>query len=265
VHNHLTVAAIYGHNDGACALPSLSKSLAELPASRGLLLSLSRPDGLPDNIRWRKVDRMNYQQYSLFCMHALHNFVETEFCLLVQEDGWVLDGRNWRDDYYQYDYIGAPCHAALVGERYYSGYNWLDQPNPIVVQNGGFSLRSRKFLTTPSCHGVMYMFFQVQPFCNEDVQLTCLMRSRLEELGIRYAPIELAKHFSVEYLGPRFHDDIDFARLLGHHAPTRRLRGDHRIHCDQTLPQLRTIFRELEFLNYLERTGYTVEYADAAS
>jgi len=263
-HNQLTVVAIYGHNDGAGALPSLSRSLAELPGSRGLLLSVSRPEGLPGNVRWRQVDRLSYQQYSLFCMHALQNFIETDFCLVVQEDGWVLDGRNWQDEFYEYDYIGAPCHAARVGERYYSNFTWIDLPNPIIVQNGGFSLRSRKFLTTPSGNGVMYLFYKVQPFCNEDVQLTCLLRPRLEELGIRYAPVELAKRFSVEYMGPRIHGDIDFGKLLGHHAPTRKLTGEHHVSCRQSLAQAKETYRELEFLDYLQRTGYTVEYVEAA-
>jgi len=37
------------------------------------------------------------------------------------------------------------------------------------------------------------------------------------------APDEICRDFSIEYVGPKVHDDMDFAKLVGHHAPTRKL------------------------------------------
>ena len=104
-------------------------------------------------------------------MHCLHAFIETDFCLVVQEDGWVLDGRNMREDHYSFDYIGAPCHAAIVGDQYVTGFRWVGDETATVVQNGGFSLRSRRFLEAPASLGMAYAPHLPPPLTNEDIQL----------------------------------------------------------------------------------------------
>ena len=112
-HNDLTIVSVYGHNNGASALPSIKRSMAELPGSRGLLLSIAKPDNLPNNIEWKQIGFVNYLQYSIFMMHQLYAFIDTEYCLIVQDDGWVLDGDNFMPEYYEYDYIGAPSHCGF--------------------------------------------------------------------------------------------------------------------------------------------------------
>ena len=57
----------------------------------------------------------------------LWQYFNSEFVLVIQHDGYVLDGNSWSDDFYKYDYIGAPW-------LYSDGKN---------VGNGGFSLRSK--------------------------------------------------------------------------------------------------------------------------
>ena len=118
----ITIVAIHGHNDGSKAIPALMKSLEELPGSHGLLISLSKPKMLPSSIQWVKVLPMDYRQYSLFVMFSLHHFIESEFCLIVQEDGWVINGANWSASFFEYDYIGAPCHAACIGTKLSTKY-----------------------------------------------------------------------------------------------------------------------------------------------
>ena len=68
---------------------------------------------------------MNYHEYSWFMLFALWRVVETEFALIVQEDGCVLSTDNRHDDYLQYDYLGAPIHLAHVDEP--DGPHWLKQ------------------------------------------------------------------------------------------------------------------------------------------
>ncbi|SAL48353.1 hypothetical protein AWB74_02212 [Caballeronia arvi] len=41
-------------------------------------------------------------------LFALWRFIETEYALIVQDDGWILDIGNWSDEFLSYDYIGAP-------------------------------------------------------------------------------------------------------------------------------------------------------------
>lgn len=258
-HDNLTIVAIYGHNDGRSAIPSLVKSLQELPGSRGLLISPRRPKNLPKYIRHKSCQKMGYQQYSLFVMYCLHMYIKTSHCLIVQDDGWVLNGQNFKPEYYDYDYIGAPCHAGLKDGKLYFTYSWLQVPEPMVVQNGGFSLRSRRFLKCLAKKGLMYAFYSMEPMCNEDVQLTTILRPRLEKLGMKFAPLEVAKTFSMEYAGPGVHTDLDFSTLLGHHAPTRRLTADNYIKIARPTSEVSNYYREMEFLDWLQTKGYAVE------
>jgi hypothetical protein len=260
----LTVTSIFGHNDGASAIPAILRSMRELPGSKGLLLSPQKPKNLPPQIDWTEILPLDYRQYSLFAMFSLHNFIQTEFCLIVQDDGWVINGKSWQKEYFDYDYIGGPCHAAFVGSELVPAYQWVgtSNPTPTVIQNGGLSLRSKKFLKAPSCHGALYYFSEDQVFQNEDVQLTGIYRPQLEKLGIKFAPNHLAKQFSVEYLGPIFHDDIDLSNLLGVHGQTRKLIEENTIQITIPKDQLQSIHREDELLNYLSsELNYNISYS----
>ena len=67
---------------------------------------------------------------SWFMLFMLWRVVHTDFALVVQDDGWVLDGKLWRDEYLNYDYIGAPTHLAHVltpeGDYWSRGFAWAE-------------------------------------------------------------------------------------------------------------------------------------------
>ena len=257
IHDKLTVVAIYGHNNGASAIPALERSVAELPGSRGLLLSLERPDNLPDHIDHCPIFFLDYHQYSWFVMYSLHNFIETEYVLIVQDDGWVLNGKNLTEEHYQYDYIGSITHCALTNNNYYYNWSWRDVNEFMyVIQNGGFSLRSKRFLEAPSKYGIMHSTFNVQPFCNEDVQLTGFLRNNMESVGMKYAPNEVAKHFSAEYFCPGVNDDVQFDKLVGLHGQTRKLVTHKKIQVTVKDVKIEEQHREADFLVYLLEQGY---------
>lgn len=263
-YSYLTITSIVGHNDGSSSLPALSKSLSELPGSKGLLLSSSRPENLPENVEWVEIFPLNYRQYSLFVMFSLQHFIKTEYCLIIQNDGWVINGKNWSDEFLNYDYIGAPCHAAFVGNEFIRNYKWvgISDPKPVVIQNGGLSLRSKKLLKAPSSHGALYYFTEEKLLQNEDVQLTGIFRSQLEKIGIKFAPNHLAKQFSLEYLGPVFHDDIILPTLFGIHSQTRKLISENTIQITIPKHQIQSVYREEELLDFLSsKLSYVIEYA----
>ena len=99
-HNDLTIVSVYGHNTGSTAIPSILKSMQELPGSRGLLLSYNKPVDLPSDIEWQRIEHTNYMEYSPFMMHCLQSFIKTEYCLVVQDDftpEQLTVGRNVSD------------------------------------------------------------------------------------------------------------------------------------------------------------------------
>ena len=261
LHSELTVTAIHGHDNGATAVPALIESVSQLPGSRGLLISLERPQTLPDHIMWKQTAPLDYYQYSIFCMYALQTFVETEYCLLVQSDGWVIDGTNFTGKYYEYDYVGAPTHLGLYEDHFYPSFSWSKTKNALPVLNGGFSLRSRKLMQACTKHGIVHRAVNQAPFFNEDVQLTGLLRKELEKVGVRFSPLNIAKQFAVEYLAPNVHDDLDLAGLVGHHGPTRRLVSHKKIRIKHLPSQAKDIYGEVEFLVFLQNRGYEIEYS----
>jgi hypothetical protein len=231
--------------------------MRELPGSRGLLISIEKPSNLPSNIEWSKVNYLDYMMYSVFIMHSLYAYIRTDYCLIVQDDSWVLNGNNFKPEYYDYDYIGGICHAGMQGGRLWLQGSWVNRPDPILVQNGGFSLRSRRFLEAPNRYGIVHNHAHDIHLWNEDVQLSCLKKHVFEAVGMRYAPDEVAKTFSLESVIPQFHDDFDFNCLLGAHSTSRKLVSDTHIVVNS---DCLSSHREPEFLTFLQTIGHTVEY-----
>ena len=261
-HDQLTIVSVYGHNDGSSALPSLAHSVRELPGSKGLLISRYKPQSLPKGIQWRQCGFVDYLQYSVFMMHCLQAYIDTDYALIVQDDGWVLNGENFKDEYYEYDYIGAPSHCGKVDDKFYLNFSWQQFENRTVVQNGGFCLRSKKFLQAPNTYGIPHRQANEIHNWNEDAQLSAILRADFESLGFRYADELTARNFSIEYLAPGFHDDLDLNALLGHHAQCRKLIGDKHVKLTVNEPDLDQIWGERKVLNFLTGLGYRIDYAD---
>lgn len=220
-YDQITVVAIYGHGQGMRAVPALEKTAACLPGCRKLIITNQQlPTDIPQKVIAAPLD---YFGYSKFCMFALHNFIETDYAFIVQHDGWALSADNWKDDWLQYDYIGGLTHAGVVGDQLHIGFQWFGKPNPIVIQNGGFNLRSQKFMQAPTKYGIIPRFFDNHMLNNEDVQLTGILRPIMEQVGVKFAPDDEAKIFSFEHLSPDVHKNVDLTKIFGHHSRFREL------------------------------------------
>lgn len=249
----VTVTGEEGPNGGDAAAPSLIHSAAQLPGSRALMISPERPATLPGHIEHHRIKPFGYVAYSLFMLYALDSFIETEFALVVQKDGWVLNATNWRDEFFDVDYIGAPSVTALTREAsgaqmLYNHYTWQQQIGRDgvaihPVYNGGFSLRSKRLLAAPRRLGLSMNIpppllghaddrdqtrFEISwPWGQhaEDAQLCIYMREALAADGIRFSPLALALDFSFEYIGSIIHAGYDFAGAFGTHCKLRKFVG----------------------------------------
>jgi hypothetical protein len=122
------------------------------------------------------------KDYSKFMMKELGKHIQTDFMLVIQWDGYVLDENAWDDEFLKYDYIGAPW---IYGD----GKN---------VGNGGFSLRSTYL------HKVLAEDHFIVPMSLEDDAICRTYREYLENVyRIKFAPEELAHKFSFELNRPR--------------------------------------------------------------
>lgn len=142
-----------------------------------------------------KIDKLGYKEYNEFVAMQLWQYVDTDFTLLVQNDGYVTNVDKWSDEFFRYDYIGAPWPIP-TDDSYRTPTGRL-----VRVGNGGFSFRSKRLLEAPA-----YMNLEFTDkgtgFWHEDGFLCVHNREALEEAGIKFAPVELAAQFSTELTVP---------------------------------------------------------------
>ena len=121
----------------------------------------------------------SYFEYNELIITKLADYVKTDFCLIIQYDGFILNPDAFLECFFDYDYVGAPwpCHK----------HN--------NVGNGGFSLRSKKLLT--AIQNLKYSKLSPAP---EDDFICRINRKILEkEYECNFAPEDVAMHFSIEH------------------------------------------------------------------
>ena len=130
---------------------------------------------------WVEVEPFDRYGHSVIC-HKLAPFIDTDYALFIQYDGFPVNPRAWTGEFLDYDYIGAP---------------WPWYPEGSNVGNGGFSLRSKH---------LMNLCLQMEPQFDgddskwlEDGMIGVHYRPWLESKGIKFAPTALASRFSHEH------------------------------------------------------------------
>jgi hypothetical protein len=89
-----------------------------------------------------KINPISLEEYSKFIVYDLYKYIDTDYALIIQEDGFIINPDCWTDDFLNYDYIGAPWILPLDDFSYRDAFG-----NIVRVGNGGFSLRSKKLLS----------------------------------------------------------------------------------------------------------------------
>ncbi|OAQ14891.1 hypothetical protein F480_05425 [Bibersteinia trehalosi Y31] len=223
----ITIVSVTGHQDYAQgSIYAIARSYFELQKKlsnerlRCLLISPKKPNVCPDFIEWLECKPFSYLEYNYFIIYVLHQFIQTDFVLIVQNDGFVLNGKNWQDAFLDYDYIGAPLntlfryqdeHLIQAGQEFWERHFNNIPPTHFEVQNGGFSLRSKRLLTLPSELQLQWLVDSAKLSCNlplelsprtamhnEDIYFCAVYRKLFEELGIKFAPSALAMAFAIE-------------------------------------------------------------------
>lgn len=124
-------------------------------------------------------------------IYELWKYVDTTHALFIHDDGYVINPQLWNDNWLDYDYIGAPWPLPT------DDYSYLDDRGNLVRVGNSVGLRSRKLMELPTYLDLEWKSYYGNT--NEDGFLTCHNRSKLEEFGIKFAPLEVAVHFSKEH------------------------------------------------------------------
>jgi hypothetical protein len=177
----ITLLTISGTDDTNMFLDhlrSLCYSKKNINFGKIKILSPIKPIEVLNDIEYIKIEKLSYSEYSDFIIRKLNNYVDTKYVLIIQSDGFVTNVDKYDPRFLEYDYIGAPW-------RNIKHYNF------IRVGNGGFSLRSKRFLEVCQKYCPTHGF-------NEDHLVCITYRDIFLNNGIKYAPLEIASLFSYE-------------------------------------------------------------------
>ncbi len=136
-----------------------------------------------------KIPKLDLDGYSRFILNDLYQFIHTDFCLVIQADGFVLNASRWQDKFLDYDYIGAPWPRMNMP----LGNSFIKIDNQ--VGNGGFSLRSKKLLRETAKINLDQLPF---PTKSEDLIICHFLFEDMTKFGIKFPSPEIAAQFSIE-------------------------------------------------------------------
>jgi len=203
-----------------CANHELAARALRFSVSRcqfGEAVFFSDRDCDVDGVRWIEVPSIaSAAHYSNFLIHELHGYINTDYVLVIQYDGFVLNPAAWDPTFLEYDYIGAKIPVA-------GGH---------LVGNGGFSLRSRKLLQALRDDQDIKDYDAFRDPYQEDLAICRGFRELLvSRYGIRFAPEAVADVFAAEQTAPAaanfgFHNLIHLAGLYQNDFRVRQSRSE---------------------------------------
>ena len=164
------------------------------------LVSDIKPNDIPLLITHEYCDKIsNIDEWNRAMVYDLHKYVDTEFAILIHDDGFIVNPMSWRSEFLDYDYIGAPWgHKHL-----------LDSKGKIIRVGNSVSLRSKRLMELPTIMNMKWERFDNN--FNEDTQICVANRDMFLSEGMCFGDFEIAKYFSHEEYFTEFGDIKPFA------------------------------------------------------
>lgn len=133
----------------------------------------------------------NIDDWNRKIIYELHNYVDTDFAMLIHADGYVINASAWKDEFLDYDFIGAPWPLPN------DDYSYRTPEGELIRVGNSVSIRSKRTLRLPSELNLPWRAYYGNT--NEDGFLCVHNRKTLEQAGCKFAPLEVAKYFSKEH------------------------------------------------------------------
>jgi hypothetical protein len=187
-------------------------------------------------------------EYSRFIIKELNSFIETEFCLVTQGDGFIINPQLWSDDFFNYDYVSAPWRkqSHLVNSEGKT-VDILDLTKN-RVGNGGFSLRSKKLLELSS----QLDFDHIKTTSlSEDLIICHYYYDWFKDQGIKFAPLEVAIKFSFEQPIEEI-ENFSWENTFGFHGKPHVISVLNKLSQDLNLDFSSDNYQNSDFINELK-------------
>lgn len=221
-----TLICVDGVGKTESALKSIEASTLNLEYEKIVLITPDTNIESNNKIQVSHINKMTWNDYNEFILNDLTNYFDTPYVLLTQDDGFVSNAEKWSDEFFEYDYIGAPWPLYLVNHLLVNLSNGTDYhgtpfktnvpklPNYDLhryrVGNGGFSFRSKRLCNLTKNYANKY------PEKPEDCIISLYEREDIYNNNMYIAPVEVAAKFSVESPN-EFNVTRDITQTFGFH------------------------------------------------
>jgi hypothetical protein len=178
-------------------------------------------------------DMQSYEEWGLWTVEELPQYLHTEYILHIQYDSWILSAECWQQKFLDFDYIGPP-------------WGWFRDGNNVGC--GGFTLYSKELLDRIAAISKKKA---LQP--PYDVAICRTHRAQLEAEGFKWADLNTALDFGFERTGFRgrdyhfgFHGMFNWSLVLDREPLAKRLAlcSEYHLKKRDALPKLTSILGE---------------------
>lgn len=191
-------------------IKAMQYSMRGIEFGRAVLITHRKPLLLPKEIQYSHTSRLkNIDDFNYKMVYELGEHIDTDFALIVHADGFVVNPEMWRDEFLDYDYIGAPWPLPKEGDT----TTYRDIHGNICRVGNSAGIRSKRLMDFPQkanipwegeyAYGKMWYF--------EDGFLCCKIKHLLEAEGMKIAPLEVAKYYAHEQMIPEIEGITPFA------------------------------------------------------
>ena len=199
---------------------AMKYSLREIDFGDAVFISDKKPVYLPKNIRFSKTSRLNnIDDFNYKMIYELTDHIHTDYVMIVHYDGFVVHPECWREEFLDYDYIGAPWPDP------HDDFTYRDINGNLQRVGNSVGIRSKRLLDFPN--EAKLPFEADHGYFHEDGFLCVKNRHLVEAAGMKIAPIDVAKYYSHEHMIPEIEGITPFAfhKWMGTNSEYPKFKG----------------------------------------
>lgn len=183
---------------------AMKYSMRGIDFGDAVLITHHKPIYLPRNIRFSYTSKLtNIDHFNYKMLYELGDHIHTDYVMIVHYDGFIVHPEMWRDEFLDYDYIGAPWPDP------HDDFTYRDINGELQRVGNSVGIRSARLVNFPKEANLP--FEADHGYFHEDGFLCVKNKHLVEAAGMKIAPIDVAKYFSHETMIPEISGITPFA------------------------------------------------------
>jgi hypothetical protein len=174
------------------------------------ILSDIKPNYLPNYIKHEYIDKLTHpigenlgggkDQWNYFMVYKLGKHIDTDYAIIIHDDGFVVNPESWNPDFLNYDYIGSPWFLPS------DNFSYRDINGEIIRVGNSVGLRSKRLMDLPLKIDLEWKSFH--NYWNEDGFISVNNRHIFIQHGMRFPDLDVGKSFSHGCMIPEILEDV---------------------------------------------------------